>query len=402
MDTSKTSLQRKRLADGGSPPLLRFEDYKYPDNHTQNGKRLKLPVLLPYKLPNDILNNLGIPQLRLDQLDSLLALNLHSDPSNLNYEKKLQQLKHISESNRSLLSSPINNNINANDTLIKTPITNISRANSQNGDINPINPFQDVADNLKKSAIQFYQEKRYDNSLLDFIQSYLLFALALRNKEIEKESEVKTYKNDTDYAKFLSRKRRDWINVLSLGEKIIDNFTKAIKFEKGKNNPNIEIEKLSHLMGFVYYMNAFIQIHLSDLLMKHINILKNRIEKKDNTELTAQLVKLIDKYEKLLVKIKECLISGEINLGLFVIARIYPKLWSQSFTKLSNIKKNEILLSNKLKIKNPNIPNFKEGVNYCLPICSHTWDLNNIINFGGFFLKEWCYKQSIRHNLVIG
>jgi len=45
----------------------------------------------------------------------------------------------------------------------------------------------------------------------------------------------------------------------------------------------------------------------------------------------------------------------------------------------------------------------KTGVNYILPICSHMWTLDMILNFSGFFLKEWVDKigQTSLKNVLI-
>lgn len=396
VDLSKISPQRKKRFQKGnissSPTPLKIHDYKYPENSLNNGRRLKLPKLLAYQLPNDLLINYNISQLSLAELNSSLKTTITNPPST-SLPTSVQSKKNIVKE-----SIPEPNSAPA------------SRSGSQMGTVtvkvsNGERPqaIQELAEQLKKSAITFYVEKQYENSLLDFIQSYLLFIINFKTKENETKG---MDENDSNYNKFLSRKRRDITTLLSFGEQMISNFNKVIRLLKQKNNNEL-IEMLLPLIGFIYYINGFIGIYLSALILKQINLLNRNIETNNNSKSDSDnnqqsnsslLSNYIHKYEATLTDFKESFKNGEINFGLFKIMKLYPNLLEKSLTKMTQLKNNEIILMKPLNM--PGSSKFKLGINYCLPICSHSWDLNNVINFGSLFLNEWCLKHSIRHKLI--
>lgn len=377
----KNPPQRKRPLEAQEPVILEYDDYKYRAGQSSNN-RLKLPKMLPYNLPAELMSRLNLPQLKMSDLN--VAINVTLQKEN-NSDRSSD-----SRSNSSTLHPTFDSTPKAAKRLKSGKTLEYSVDDS-------VKALVDNADKLKKSAIRLYQDKRYDISLVDFIQSFILFILAIRVRE--SGSELQNEGTRMKSARYVQMRRKDWNNVLSFGEKIIGNFTKVINIEKGRRGTSSNLSRLLNLMGFVYYLNGFIQINMCRLLLNDIERLKNAIKVKEEMETTAQLIEYIERYQELLKKSDESLKNGEMNLSLFVIARVYPKLWSQSLTKLSSIQKNEIVLSGKLNIGGC-VAKFQHGINYCLPLSEHIWDLDNLINFGGFLLKEWCLKESIRHDLI--
>lgn len=360
LDLNLINTHKRPIPESDNPIILKPNDFFCNKNQLQNNKRIKLPPLLSYKLPLKLLNKLELKQLSSKELDVNLSINLNQ--------------------NLTPNSTP-NLTPNSNST-VSTPISSTKKSiNITNLDVQ-IKLITEMAEKLKKLAIKSFQNKDYLNSILNFTQSLILFILSLRIKEDNLN------KNDNLInLKLLRRKLTDWLNIFKFSSKVIDNFNKILIKDNYKNN-----KFLIHILGFIYYLNGFIQIHRSNLILKLIE------ENNNNNEL-SELISLFKNFNEILTNSRNLLLLGEKNLGLFGIVREYPNLWSQSFTKLSSIKLNQIYLSFNLNIEKINL-NLPIGVNYCLPICSHTWDLNSIINFGGFFLKEWCLKQSLNQFLV--
>lgn len=386
---------------------LRYEDYKWKGDGIFDREKVALPTLLSPHLPDRILKKYGIPQLDIHGLEKKYSRKRKLEITE-NHTKTMQPNHKRTLSSTSSVGSPSGVASGSGRT---TPATSVSSASStppttspsyafrlnpvkeQNTDTTKIN---DYAENLKQKAIKLYQDRMFDISILDFTQSYLLFILGIRLKE--RELDLLTQKSDNERAKYISRKRRDWNDVLSFGEKIIDNFGKVIS----NVDPRIKsFEYMNQMLGFVHYTNGFIQLHLSKLFSQHIDILKNRNKTKDNYELTLQMIKLLDKYQEVSIRSEKSIQLGETKLGLFVIARSYPNLWSKSATKLSQIDRTNVILSENIRI-GKEMTQLKEGINYCLPISMHLWNLDNILNFSGFFLKEWCTQQNIKHGLIFG
>lgn len=410
MNLNLINPHKKRGVDRDAPIMLRSDDYKYSANHMANAKRIKLPTLLSYKLPSGLLAKLNLQQISLDDLNACTKLRLHNAP--------------VDSAGRNPSSSPAHDNSPVPGSRINSPLPTkssrfvdeqaaqkeislhtTSKASSgasafKEENESLIRTITDLADGLKKSSISLYQSKNYMASIVDFTQSYILFILALRLKETQNETHSV---GAAETVKQISRKRRDWINVLLFGEKIISNFTKIIEADRGRERERkMNLNGLVHILGFIHYTNGFIQLHLGNTILKYMDILKDEAVSDENIN-NARIAKLLSKYEETLESSKKALQVGENNLGLFVIAKEYPHLWSQSFTKISSVKQNTIVLPYDLNVAGPSqIPKFKTGVNYCLPICSHLWDLNNMINFSGFFLKEWCLRQSLKHSLIFG
>lgn len=363
MDLMSSNPERKRVYQkeyertNDSGKRLNFDNYRYPENHSPtNKKKLKLPNLLSSKLPIDIVNQFENDT---DTSSSSITPSMHVN----------------------------NNNI---------PVKPSSS--------NSITLITDYANELKVMSIDLFKSKDYMISILEFTQSYILFIFALRLKEYSNDN---FYNNSTDnesIIKYLNKKNRDWINTLQFGEKIIGNFSKIIiEREKRVGTKDKKCNSLLYILGLIYYSNGLICLHICKNLSKHLNLIKNKNDK--------ELIEIIDQMLKFDKQSKKCFENGEIRFGLFEIAREFPKLWTLSFTKLKSILRNEIIISYQLKIPNKNNKTnndkpglkafkFKTGVNYILPICNHMWDLDMLINFAGYFLKEWLKLQNIKHSLV--
>ena len=408
MDLNLINPHKKRGLDRDGPIILRSDDFKYPANHVANAKRIKLPTLLPYKLPSGLLAKLNLQQISLDDLNARTKLRPHNpsaDPAGRNFP-----------SSPALASWPVSSS-RINSPILTKPSRFVAEHPPQKGgslystskspsgvsafkeeNESLLRTITEFADRLKKSSITLYQSKNYMESILDFTQSYILFILALRLKETQNETHAL---DPAEKIKQISRKRRDWINVLLFGEKIINNFTKILEADRGRERERkTSLKGLVHILGFIHYTNGFIQLHLGNAILKYMDILKDDATSGENKE-GGKIAKLLTKYEETLESSKRALQVGEKNLGLFIIAKEYPRLWSQSFTKISSVKQGTIVLPYNLNVSSQS-SKFKTGVNYCLPICSHIWDLNNMINFSGFFLKEWCLRQSLKHTLIFG
>lgn len=382
---------------------LKYEDYKWKGDGPFNRNQVNLPKLLSPSLPDSILQKYGIPQIDVSDLEKKFAKKRKLENTEIiapNHKRTSSSASSVG-SPRSVLS------ISASGKT--TPATSISSDSSttplnspkylagdetSKGKQTYITKITDFANKLKQRAIKLYQDRIYDISVLDFTQSYILYILAIRMKE--KEHDLIKLKSDTERAKYISRKRRDWNDVLSFGEKIVDNFGKVFGNTESKSR---RCEYLNHIIGFVCYTNGFVQLHLSKLFSQHIDIIKERNRVKDNYELTLQMIKLIDKYQEIKAKSEKSIQMGEDKLGLFVIARSYSNLWSKSVTKHSQLNQKTLVLCDDIFINGETIE-FLKGFNYCLPISTHLWDLDNILNFGGYFIKEWCHQQHIKHNLI--
>ena len=348
-----------------------YEDHKYPENSTQNGKKLKLPQLLSYKLPADLMSELNIPQLTLEELKSKLKKKDNNEDSS-----------------------------NDNDIIVKVKVSETMTI---------IKKISDRADALKTTAIKEFGLKHYEISLVSFSYSFLLTVLALRWNEIERNDEINYKLNNKLNNKeinslifIITRKETDWKKVLDYGCKIIDNFKKILNIAKINDSRLFNV--LSHLLGLIFYGNGLIELYLSELDLQHINLLKIKIgnHKNENENLIdyKKITDLIEIFEKYSQKSKESFIDGEKRLGLFIIKKAYDELFNQSLERLSQLNKDELVLSRNLLFLSGKENKFKTGVNYCLPICSHTWKLDNLINFGGFFIKIWCERQSIKENMI--
>lgn len=407
MDLTLINSHKKRSLERDAPIVLNPDDFTYPTNHVPNSKRIKLPSLMPYKLPSNLLAKLNLRQISLDDLDARTKLKLHhltADSANRKPSSPIltggSSVTPISRVNSPIPTKPSRLNIeqaSQSDGPVRgTPKTPSGGLAIKEDTETTIKAITGYADKLKKASISLYQTKDYLKSILDFTQSYILFILALKLKEMENEN----YTSDpSETVKLICRKRRDWVNVLLFGEKIIDNFTKVLEETKGREREGTsKLNGFVHVLGFIHYTNGFIQLHLCNTILKHVDILRDIVTSGENKD-GDKLAKLIAKYEETLANSTKALQVGEKHLGLFVIAKEYPQLWSQSFTKLSSVKRDTLVLPYGLNVSKK-IPKFQTGVNYCLPICSHVWDLNNIINFSGFFLKEWCIRQSIKHSLI--
>ncbi|KAG0686874.1 hypothetical protein C6P40_003217 [Pichia californica] len=368
INTHKKRSVQKAGFQSQPPQALKYDDFILPKNYSQNGKRIKLPQLLSYKLSPNLLNKFKMQQISLNDINIKISnkkLNSNSNSnSNLNSER--------STANNTPLTSP--------DNISSTQLID----QNKNQIIKLIIKHANL---MKKRSVESYQLKNYLLSILDFTQSYILFIIGMKLKE-----EISNSNKERNEFKILFKRSDDWLDIYNFGSKIINNFTGIIQ-----NEYNITVKKyLSHILGLVYYMNAFIQIHRSNLIMETINFLKSNNDANDNN---IDLISLIDNYEKIINDSQILLCKGETELGLFIIVREYPKLWSQSFTKLSNVIKNELIFPFNLIINKKSF-NFDNKLNYCLPICSHIWDLNSMINFSGFFLKEWCLCQNLNHELI--
>ncbi|TID25507.1 hypothetical protein CANINC_002897 [Pichia inconspicua] len=382
---------------------LKYEDFKWKGEGPFDRERVTLPKLLSPSLPDALLKKYGISQIDVSVLEG-----------KIDRKRKLENINVIasnhkrSSSSASSVSSP-RSLIFTNGSGKTTPATSVSSdssttpPNSPNQSANSeakansqsyTTKITNFANELKETAIKLYQDRNYNISILDFTQTYLLYILALRMKE--RECDFIEFKSDTARAKYLSRKRRDWSDVLSFGEKIVDNFSKVIDNHESRDLP---IEYMNHMIGLACYINGFVQLHLSELFFEHINIIKERNKTKDNYELTLQMIKLIDKYQEIKGRSEKSIQMGEDRFGLFIIARCYSNLWNKSLTKYSQLNQNKLILPNDICI-NGQIIEFPKGSNYFLPISTHLWNLDNILNFGGHFIKEWCNQQHIKHSII--
>lgn len=358
------------------PVLLEFKDFKYPDNQTSN-KRPKLPKLLPYKLPRDLLIRLDIPQLTPEDLGLKIAVSA---------SKKLKQsVEPIDKSGSSTPKTPKTPNT---PNTPNTPGTPHLPHTPNKYEVGSVKLMTEQAERLKKTAIGMYQDRQYPNSILIFTESLLLLSLAIQVKEAEQQS-VKPgndIKGDLEYAKCLTRKRRDWNSILAFTDKVITNFSKA----DSKNIP------LDEMVGLVYYVKGFIETHLSELLMRHIELIKEKLKKRSNVELTAQLIKLLDKYNDLKSRSSKSMMQGASKLGIFKIFKDYPRLYHDSMKDLSKVDHKDLYLCG-LNIENrKRLIKFKIGVNYCLPINTNNWEMNNLLNFGTYFIREWCVLHQVK------
>lgn len=348
---------------------LSLNDYKYPENSTHNGKKLKLPPLLSYKLPADLMNELGIPQLTLEELKQKLKHNSKKTPN-----------EPAADTDKDIIVS-----VKTNEYMLT------------------IKKISDKAETLKSKAIAEYQSKNYKLSLVIFLNSFLLFVIALRLSEIERNDEIDSKLNGKlkeseikSCTSIINRKQKDWIAVLEFGYKIINNFGKILDVEKEKNIKLYNL--LSHLSGMIYYTNGLIELYLSELNLQQLNLMKNNLKETEY----KKLIETLDRYEQYMKKSKDSFVNGEKRLGLFILKKGYKNLLTQSIEKLSKLNRDELVLSQGLRFLDSKENKFKIGVNYCLPICSHTWNLDNIINFGGFFIKLFCEQQMIDENKIFG
>lgn len=242
LDLNLINTHKRSIPESDNPIILKPDDFFFNQNQLQDNKRIKLPPLLSYKLPLKLLNRLELKQLSSKDFDVNLSIKLNQN------------------------LTP-NSNSNSNST-VSTPISSPKKSiNYTNLDEN-IKLITEMADNLKKLSIKSFQNKDYLNSILSFTQSLILFILILRLKEEDSNNN-----NNNNSLKLLRRKLTDWSNIFKFGSKIIDNFNKILIKDNYKNN-----KFLIHILGFIYYLNGFIQIHRSNLILNFINNLKSNKE----------------------------------------------------------------------------------------------------------------------------
>ena len=238
-----------------------------------------------------------------------------------------------------------------------------------------IRQVSDLADALKRSAAQYFSKENYESALLDFTQSLTLFILALRMQERSR--------SDSSSASDVSasRKRRGWQKVLNFGDKIIANFSKVLESVKAENAR--KFNKYSHIMGIIYFTCGFLRIHISDLLREQ---LRQAYKKEEESKMGVGIGALLKELDVNIDTARQCFLDGERRIGIFIIMQGYPETWNRTLRKLSAVNSNEIVLAHDLKGVDTG---FTTGTNYCLPVSLHSWSLDNMVNFTGWFVHEW-------------